>query len=427
MNGCRSNRSACAVTQSLWLRLALTIALVAGVVGCGGGGGDTTLATAAPYAAWTAAPIDATQAIDGVSTYPPEQFVDKTIRHEMRMSLAGDRWRVRLSNRFGRSAITFSGVSVARSTGNGTIDTGSSQTVKFGGNPSVTLAAGEEVDSDPVDLAVTVFGMVSVSVYFSAPTPMPTLHPVGQQYAYIGAGNQLVAQSISPIPDGQRLAYFGVTAIDNLSPQNHKVVVAFGDSLTDGSNSTVGASKRYPNQLDDRLKATGMNTVSVVNAGIEGNRWLHDGVGPAGTTRFATDALNISGVSHIIVLLGINDLGFQLLLPQSDIVTADQIIQAIAEAIAKAKEKKVKVLLGTLLPFKNSSYYTTDNEAKRQTINTWIRSNSDAHAIIDFDLALQDPSDPLQLNPAYDFGDHLHPNDAGYAAMAAAVDLSRLD
>lgn len=427
MDDSRTSQIAEWSSGSLYRRFAMAIALVAGLAGCGGGGAGGSLDAEAPYATWTASPIDATLAIDGGASSPPEEFDDKTIRHEMRMSLAGDRWRVRLSNRFGHETVSFSGVSMARSTGNGTIEAGSSQTVTFGGSASVTLAAGQEADSDPVDLAVPTFGMVSVSVYFAGLTPMPTLHPIGQQYAYVGAGKQLVAPSISPIPAGQRLAYFGITAIHKLSRESQKVVVAFGDSLTDGSNSTIGASKRYPNQLDDRLKAAGLTNVSVVNAGIEGNRWLHDGVGPAGASRFAGDALGVAGVSHVIVLLGINDLGFQLTIPGSETVSAEQIVQAIAGAIAQAKERKVKILLGTLPPFKNSSYYTADNESKRQTINAWIRNNRDADAIVDFDRALQDPNDPLQLNPAYDFGDHLHPNDTGYAAMAAAVAVSWLE
>ena len=210
-------------------------------------------------------------------------------------------------------------------------------------------------------------------------------------------------------------------------------VVAFGDSITDGFQSTVGANTRWPNDLARRLNALHGRTLSVANEGISGNRVLNDALccGVNALARFERDALDQPGVRDIIVLEGINDFGFSAVPPNPVIdpvtdVSAAQVIAGYEQLIAQAHARGLKIFGATLLPFKGAGYYTAAGEAKRETVNAWIRTSGAFDGVIDFDTLMGDPADPLTLNPAWDSGDHLHPNDAGYQAMANAVNLDML-
>ena len=398
-------------------------ALAAGLLGCGGGN-DTPLESRY-YASWTASMLDATQARAGTTPPVAQVFSDQSIRHVLRLSLGGDAFRLKVSNLFGKTPITFSGVQVARSTGGSSIDVSSSRAVTFNGQASVTVAAGTELLSDPVPLAVTPLANMAVTMYFAAPTAVATVHAVGRQTAYIGAGNLLSAATIPAAATEQRQSYYGLTAVEAASTEKANVVVTFGDSITDGTNSTVDAAKRYPNQLDDRLKATGLIRTGVVNAGISGNRWINDITGPNGNGRFDRDVLNVPGVTHAIILLGVNDLRNSFRFP-AEAVTTDQLIAAMGTAVSKSKAKGLKVLVGTILPCKGEAFCPASVDAQRQVVNTWIRNNRDVDGIVDFDRVIQNPADPTAINPLYDSGDHLHPNDVGYGVMAAAIDLAKL-
>ena len=424
------------------IRFLAAALLATGLAACGGGGGGGT--TPAPggggvtpgggtaesrsYASWTAAMLDATADLPGMPARAPQTFNNQTVRQVVRLSLAGDTVRVKLSNLFGTAPVTFTGVHVAKSSTAvpGGIETGTDRAVTFAGQPSVTLAAGAELLSDAVALPVNALEHIAVTMYFAAPTTMPTIHAVGRQTAFIVPGNQLSAAVTAAAPGDLRDSYFGLTAVEATSTQATKVLVAFGDSTTDGFASTLDAARRYPNRLDDRLKAAGFARTGVVNAGIGGNRWLHDFAGPSGASRFDRDVLNVAGATGVLILLGINDIGFGVSPAPAQEVSADQITAAIGTAVAKAKARGLRVFLGTLLPYKGAGYYSDGGEAKRQAVNAWIRANGSVDGVIDFDAALRSAGDSLMLNPAYDSGDHLHPNDAGYAAMAAAVDLARL-
>lgn len=427
--------------------------LVLGLSGCGGGGGGgegsvaaadatapttttpgtgtTTTVTNPPpaqssyYASWTAALQDATATLPGGTAPAAPSFENQTIRQVVRLSLGGDTLRIKVSNLFGKAAVTYSGVRVARSNGGSTIETGSDRAVTFGGQGSVSLAPGAQSFSDPVALPVAALSHIAVSLYFAGPASMPTMHTSARQTAYVAAGNQSSAPSIAAVGADRRDSYFGLGAVETASADSTKVVVAFGDSMTDGFGSAMDADRRYPNLLDDRLKAAGLTRTGVVNAGIGGNRWVHDFAGPRGNSRFDRDVLGVSGATHALILMGINDIGFAVDPAPSQEVSAQQIIDSIATAVARSRASGVQVLLGTLLPYKGAGYFSQAGETKRQTVNAWIRGNPDA-AVVDFDLVMRNPADPAALNPAYDSGDHLHPNDAGYAAMAGAVDLARL-
>jgi lysophospholipase L1-like esterase len=301
----------------------------------------------------------------------------------------------------------------------------------FNGAGRVTIAPGEEVWSDFVPLATAPEADLSVTLYIAGEADVATVHRLGQQTAYVTAGNAMSAPTLpseAPAPMMPRQSYYWLTGVDVASAQAPNVIVAFGDSITDGLGSTIDANRRYPNFLSRRLNGQqGSPLYSTVNAGISGNRVLRDGRGPSGVSRFSSDALGQTGVSHVIIVLGINDIGVSGRLPEQD-ASAQAITDGLATLVAEAEARDVRVLLGTLLPFEGTSapYYSETGEVKRQAVNEWIRANRDVDGVIDFDLAMRDTADPGIMSPPYDSGDHLHPNDAGYEAMANAIDLAML-
>jgi lysophospholipase L1-like esterase len=222
-----------------------------------------------------------------------------------------------------------------------------------------------------------------------------------------------------------------VTGLDVVGPRASRVVVAFGDSITEGAGIVGdGHAARYPERLALRLRGGpgSAGFFAVLNEGISGNRLLSDGAGAKGVERFERDVLGQSGVTLVIILIGINDIG--LTLQDSDgrlgPPTVDQITAGLQQLIDQSRAWGVKVLLGTLLPFKGSAYWSAEKEIRRQAVNRWIRGQQGIDGVIDFDAALRDPVDPQALKPFYDLGDHLHPDAAGHAAMADAIDLRAL-
>jgi lysophospholipase L1-like esterase len=422
------------------LLAAATFAVFAlGLQACGGGGGDAPApqpasggggAVVTPQSAfaasWTTALFDGTAPLAGRAPFTAESFDNQSVRQVVRLSLGGDAVRVKISNLFGKAPVTFSGVNLAKAGASAsTIDPATDVALTFGGQPSITLAAGTESTSDAVTMTVAPLTTMAVTMHFAGPTPMPTVHWVARHTTYVAPGNQLSAPSMLAIAQDLRASYYGLAAVEASSTQPAKVIVAFGDSHTDGLGSTFDANKRYPDQLDDRVKTAGQSRTGIVNAGISGNRWVNDFTGPSGNSRFDRDVLGVTGVTGVILLEGINDIGFPVSVAPGQDVSAQQIIDAITAAAVKAKARGVRVYVGTLLPFKGSDNYNADGEAKRQAVNAWIRSSAAIDAVFDFDAAVRNPADTASLLPAFDSGDHLHPNDAGYAAMAAAVDIAK--
>ncbi|MDD2735431.1 MAG: SGNH/GDSL hydrolase family protein [Desulfuromonadaceae bacterium] len=355
----------------------------------------------------------------------PMSFENQTLRQTFRLSAGGDCVRIKLSNLFGAEPVTFSGVRIAKSLGNGAIDPDSDSYVTFNGECVLVLAAGAERWSDSVPLPTMKNMDLVVSIYFAENTKVATSHSPSRQTNYVTYGNTLSTATAAGAHTLE--SYYWLAGADVFSRQKINVFVAFGDSITDGFCSTVDANRRYPDLLDEMLQSAGtLGRVSVVNSGISGNRWLRDGVGPNGSGRFERDALDVACVTHVAILLGINDLGVGVWIPAQG-VTAGQITAALATAIAAAKSKGLNVLVGTLTPYAGCGYDSAAGEASRQTVNAWIRTNTAIDAVIDFDLALRDPDNPTQLLAAYDSGDRLHPSDAGYLQMArtAAAALSK--
>lgn len=388
------------------------------------------------FATWYAAPQNYNILFPG-TTVPPISVSNQSIRQIVHTSHGGNLIRVKLTNFFGTTPVTFGEARVARSIGNGGVDLSTDRRLRFDGASSVTLAPGEERWSDPVNLPVSTHTDLAVSLYVPLNTPVVTTHTIGLQTNYLSTGNQVGAATMGNATATSM--YYWLSEIDastvwspgdatDLSAHPYKVVVAFGDSITDGYGSTPDTNRRWPNDLDNRVQAALQDSgrVSVVNAAIAGNRWIYDGVGPAGVTRFAHDVAGVSGASHVLILLGINDIGIGELIPQQN-VSADQIIAAMQATIAQAKARHIKIYLATITPYNGASYYDAAGELKREAVNAFVRSANGADGVLDFDQVVRDPSNPTTLLPAYDAGDHLHPNDAGYQAMANSIDLGVLE
>ncbi|WP_233166224.1 SGNH/GDSL hydrolase family protein [Archangium sp. Cb G35] len=408
-----------AVTLRRFFGFVAAACLATGLSACGN--------TQRLQATWTAAPQDYNEPfpVPGVPQPEPQSFQDQSIRHVMRVSAGGDKVRVKVSNLFGTAPVTLGGVHIARSTGGASIDASTDTVLRFNGQESVTVPVGQESWSDETRFSLPSQTDVAVTVYVPQTTPVATVHSQGQQTISIAAGNALGSATFTPTETRQ--SYYWVTGIDVSNDDARGVIVAFGDSITDGALSTVDATNRYPDFLARRVAADPeLKGFSVVNQGIGGNRVLNDVIGTRAVDRFQRDVLDTTGATHAIILIGINDIGFGAFAPEQA-VTADEIIAGLQTMVDQAKAHNVAVFLGTLLPFKGTfpPYYSEETEAKRQAVNAWIRANTaQVKGIIDFDAATRDPADPLQMRPEYDSGDHLHPNDAGYEAMANAIDLA---
>lgn len=368
--------------------------------------------------AWGASPSD-----------PAAALPDQTVRQIVRLSAGGHRLRLRLSNRFGTGPLTVGTVRVGlHSTGPGVVP-GTNTGVTFNGASSVTIPKGALVVSDPVRLEVQALQELAVSLYFPAGAGPLTVHSLGVQTAYLSTPGDWTGGNVFPTASTS-LARYLLSAVEVLAEDDADAVVTFGDSITDGYCATVDANHRWPDFLAERLQGHRRGgRVMVVDHGISGNRWLHDVAGPNGLERFDRDVLSTSGAKWVTVLLGINDIGFMgapFQPPGEGPVTAADLIAAHHQAIERAHARGLKIYGATLTPFEGTTfpgYYTPDKEPIRAAVNHWIRTSGEYDAVIDFDRAVRDPAHPTQILPAYDCGDHLHPNDAGYQAMAAAVDL----
>jgi len=346
-------------------------------------------------------------------------------------SIGGSTLRVRLSNEFGSDSIYIGAAHVALQSSGSTIVAGSDRTLTFGGVGAVAMAKGAPVVSDPIDLTVPPLGNVVVTIYLPQLTQNQTFHALGQQPPYLSAGGDSTNATIFPTAT-TTTSYYLLSAVEVIGSSRSVAVATLGDSITDGYASTVNANHRWPNVLAERLQASPrFSDVAVIDEGISGNRLLHDAIGPDALSRLDRDVVANSGVEFMTLLEGINDLGFPGAFGVADqAVTADYIIRAYRQIITRAHAHRIRVYGATLTPFEGTvfpGYYTAEGEAKREAVNSWIRTSGAFDAVIDFDRVVRDPSHPTRILPAFDSGDHLHPNDAGYRAMGEAIDLSLFD
>lgn len=377
-------------------------------------------------ATWAVSPQDYNEVFPG-GVFPapmPMMFSNQSLRQIVHVSVGGSSPRVHLSNLFGSTPLVLGGVHVALAGAGSSIVAGTDTELRFGGQTSVTIPPGQELWSDPGTLQIPAAADVAITLFVPGTAAVSTVHSVAQQTEFVTAGNALAAASF----DGAetRNSNYWLTGLDVTAPVEGGVIVAFGDSITDGVGSTSDANHRYPNYLAERLRAdASLAGFGVADEGISGNRVLHDVAGPNALGRFQRDVLGQTGATHVIILIGINDLGFSGFAPDQA-VTASDVTGGLSTLISQAKGAGLHVSLATLTPLKGTMapYYSDQTEALRGAVNTWIRNEAEVDAVIDFDRAVQSSADPLAMNPDFDSSDHLHPNDAGYQAMANAIDLS---
>jgi lysophospholipase L1-like esterase len=391
--------------------------------------------TAAPAAHWVVS--------WGASASPPPdageirrkglEFNNQTLREIVHLSIGGPAVRVRFSNFFGTQSLEIGSAHLALRTRDSTILPSSDRALTFGGAPGVSIPPNAFVLSDAVKLAVPAESDLAISIFVPHVTAAAGIHNFAQQTSYVGAGDLTAALSIAN--PRAISSWIFLAGVDVSAPLSAGAIAVFGDSRVDGDGSTPNANRRWPNVLAKRLSQEGL-PLGVLNAGIVGNRILHDGpqvaveLGVNGLARFDRDALDPPGVKYVIVLEGIVDLGLPgtQFAPAAEAVSVDDLIVGMKQLIARARDRGMRVFGATQTPFGGADVipgiFSAEKEAQRKALNQWIRSSHAFDAVIDFEKVVLDPANPEKIRPGFDSGDHIHPNDAGYEAMANAIDIS---
>ncbi|WP_246257623.1 SGNH/GDSL hydrolase family protein [Amycolatopsis anabasis] len=361
-----------------------------------------------------------------------EGFDHNSVRQTIQLSVGGRQARIRLSNVYGTKALKLSGASIARTVSGAAIEPGSSRRLTFGARDEVVVPAGGQLLSDAVWLRTSPTGHLTVTLYFAEPTGPVDYHSESSSTSYLADGDHRFDTEGTAF-NRSTLSWYVMTGVDVVTPGNSgAAVVAFGDSITDGVRSTVDANNRYPDELAERMAAAGRPR-PVLNAGIGGNRILDDSAcfGEKAGTRLRRDVFAQPKVRTVVVLVGINDIGhsefpFPPCIEPTSPVTARQLVAAHREIIRRLHARGIKAVGATLLPYKGAFYYTERGNQVRAEFNTWLRTSGEYDAVVDFESVMADPADRDRLRPDYDSGDGLHPSDAGYAAMAGAIDPDML-
>lgn len=383
---------------------------------------------------WTGAPQPAAPLDSGFAPAFAGGFNYQTIRNIVHTSVGGDAVRVRITNAFGTQSVTFDAVYVGIPHAGATLLRGSNHALRFGGSASVTIPAGAETWSDPLPFNVPADGNLAISLFAASATVAPTVHLSARATTYVAEGDAAALENGSAFAAMATSWYF-VNGVDVLaSPRVKGAVVAFGDSITDADGSTMDANTRWPNYLARRFLAgpAGLQ-MSVLDEGVSANRLLTDSpcFARSALNRLDADVLRQTGVRYVILMEGLNDIGFPVFpfsfvcLDPNHEVSVDQIIAGYQEIIARVHANGLKIFAGTLPPFKGVWYWTPQGEAKRQALNAFIKSSAAFDGVIDFAAVLADSSDPTVLAAQFNSGDNIHPNDAGNEAMANAIDLAQ--
>jgi len=392
-----------------------------------------------PFMANTRCPAPAAPPVappPGQTFAPPPfiHFTNQTLRQIVHATIGGSKARVVLSNAYGTAPVTIGAAHIALRDRQGAIQAASGGALTFSGKPTMTIPANAVIYSDPVSVAVPPMSDLAIDLYLPGTTNAAstlTMHGGALQTSYISETGNHAGKTTMP-EAGRTQSWFLLSRVDVVAPDAAGAIVAFGDSITDGSRSTPDTNRRWPDQLARRLQAQGIK-MGVLNAGIGGNRVLSEAAVPAGVdtravgaginalARFERHVLSLSGVTHVIVLEGINDIGNARENPSP---SAADLVAAHKQLIEQAHARGIRMIGATLTPFWGAAYYTEAGEAKRQALNEWIRTGKAYDGVIDFDQATRDPNDPKRLLEKYDSCDYLHPSDAGYTAMGDAIDLS---
>ncbi|WP_175704394.1 SGNH/GDSL hydrolase family protein [Burkholderia ambifaria] len=390
----------------------------------------------AAQAGWVAAWATALQPIPDLAAPPPlyraPDVAGRTVRQIVYPTVSGHAARIRVSNAYGRAPLVIDAAGLARAGDGAALADGARTAVRFGGKVSVTLAPGQELESDPVTIDVTAGRPYAISLRMGANQRMTVWHRVSNQFNYVSAPGDHVNDLGAGAFRTRFTQYAWVTELAVEAGAARASVAAIGDSITDGLRSSLNRNRRWPDALALRLTAAGSNSLGVVNLGISGNRLLSDSAcyGTSLASRFERDALSRAGVKAAIVLIGINDINFAAMPPRAGLdcdsphmqVTAASLIDGYRRLIEAAHRQGVKVFGATLTP----AALPAGREAIRLEVNRWIRSGGGFDGVVDFDAVLRDPARPSVLLRRYDSGDGIHPSDAGYTAMADAVPVERL-
>lgn len=364
-----------------------------------------------------------------------KQYSNQTLRLIVHTSVGGNAVRIKISNTFGTDPLVIGAAHIAlRAQGAGIVP-GTDHALTFSGKSSFTIPAGGLIVSDSVSLQTPPLSDLAVSIYLPSASAAATTHLLALQTSYIASGTGDFTAAANLPNATTTTSWDFLTGVDVAEQASGGTIVALGDSITDGANSTIDTNQRWPSILAARLQGDkSLRELGVIDEGIIGNRILHPTestfgnlFGPAALARLDRDVLSQAGVKYVIVLLGINDIGHPGgSAPDSEKVSADEIIAGHLQLIARAHEKGLKIYGCTLLPFENTTlknFYSPEKEKLRQAVNEWMRTSGAYDAVIDFDKVVRDPDHPSRFLPIYDGGDHLHPSDAGQKAMANSIDL----
>jgi lysophospholipase L1-like esterase len=388
-------------------------------------------ATSAVPTSWVASWGTSQQIPEPANVLPADQLRDATLRQIVHLSIGDAALRIHISNAFGSEPLHLAGVHIARpQTPSGSaIDPATDRAVLFAGNPTLTIPAGAELLSDPLDFMVPPLSDLAVSIHYQVPPTVETGHPGSRATSYVVAGDQTAAATL--LTPRAIDHWYQLSEIDVATSPTAAVIVALGDSTTDGHGATTNGNDRWTDVLAARLQALpDTRSTGVSNQGIGGNHLLTDGLGPSALARFDRDVLAPAGVRWLIVFEGVNDLGGLARngeVPPADHAALVQKIEAAYQQIIdRAHAHGLRVYGATITPYVGSGYYHPGplSEADRQAVNQWIRGEGHFDAVLDFDAAVRDPQHPDQYLPAFDCGDHLHPSPAGYKAMASAIALT---
>lgn len=388
------------------------------------------VATVADDGRWVGAWASSQMTAENEHALPDGAMDDVTLRQVVRLTASGDQIRIRLSNAFGNAPLHIASAALTRPvTRNGAlVDPAALTPLTFAGRESVMVPAGAEFISDPVDFRAEALSHLAIILNVADAPSHLTAHPGARATSRMGPGDQTGAAALSDEATFTR--WYLLSGVDVMGPPAAGAIVVLGDSITDGYGVAADTDSRWPDILAERLQADPRTAhLSVLNQGIGGNRVLRDGLGPNALARFERDVLGQTGVTHLILLEGVNDLGVLTrdapATPDAHAALVADMIAAYAQMTARARERGVTVIGATIMPYGGSDYYHPDaaNEADRQAINAWFRTSGNVDALIDFDAIMRDPDRPAHLRPEYD-SDGLHPSIDGYRAMGEAVDLT---
>jgi lysophospholipase L1-like esterase len=379
--------------------------------------------------AWATALQPIPQRADLPPLYRVPEVAGRTVRQIVYPTLSGKSARVHLSNQYGKTPLVIEDLRIARSAGGAAVASGGEARVTFGGKSAVSIPPGGELDSDPVAIDIAEAAPYAVSAFMGPEQRIVAWHRVSSQVNYVSAPGNHTADASAEAFRGRFTQYVWMSGLSVDAAPASAAVAAIGDSITDGMRSSLNQNRRWPDALARRFAASGNRSTAIVNLGISGNRLLSDSpcYGDALATRFERDILARPGVKTAILLIGINDINFASMPPHSGLdcdfphtsVTAADLIAGYERLIAAARHAGVKVFGATLTP----ASLPPQRESIRRAVNQWIRTSHAFDGVVDFDAALRDPAQPDRLQRNFDSGDHIHPGDAGYTAMAEAVPM----